>query len=90
MTATVLLFPPAASARLQSTVSLFHLDGRLFASAGFLPGDPGTAWGWIVETVAAALDCDEADVHCADDCDLVTAGGIPAYMVEILRPSIFR
>lgn len=90
MTATLLAFPAERAYRLQSTVSLLHLNGRLFASASFLPGDPGAAWDWIVETVAAALGCDEADVHCADDCDLVTAGGIPAYMVEIVRPVHFR
>ncbi len=85
MSATILLFPPHRAARLRSTISLYHLDGSHFASAGFLPGDPGAQWRWIVESVAATLGCDEADVGTADN-DLVTAGGIPAYMVEIVRP----
>jgi hypothetical protein len=89
---TLLPFPSAASVRLQSTVNLLHLDGRLFASAGFLPGDPGAAWGWIVETVAHEHGCHEDDVHTGEsnDGDTVTVDGVPVYMVEIVRPLHLR
>lgn len=93
--AQILTFPmlPAASVRLTSTVNILHLDGRLFATAGFLPGNPGDAWAWIQETVAHELGCTEDDVH-ADESeeggDVVTVEGIPVYMVEIVRPVSIR
>jgi hypothetical protein len=85
----VLPFPPAASARLLSTVTLLHLDGRELATSAFLPGNPGDAWSWIVETVAREMGCLEEEVH-ARDTDVVTVEGIPAYRVEILRPPCFQ
>jgi hypothetical protein len=88
MTAQLVQFPPAASHRLISTVTLLHLDGRLFCTAGFLPGDPGAPWAWIQETVSAELECSEDDVHSGESeegPDTVTVDGIPVYMVEIKR-----
>lgn len=84
----ILAFPAAASARLLSHVNLHALDGRLFASAGFLPGDPGAAWAWIVETVTAECECTEAQVNVGED-DTVTIDGLPVYTVEIIRPRCF-
>lgn len=88
----VITFPPSASLRLVSTVNLLHLDGRLFATAGFLPGNPGDAWAWIVETVAHELSVSEDDVHAgeSEEGDTVTVEGIPMYMVEIIRSPRFR
>jgi hypothetical protein len=85
MTATLLAFPPAAMGRLVSTVRLLHLDGRPFASTGFLPGNPGAQWEWIQETVAAELGADPESIHATDD-DLVTVEGIPCFTCEIRRP----
>lgn len=82
----VLAFPPARSARLLSHVTLHTLDGRVLASASFLPGDPGAAWEWVVENAVRVFGCAESEVGTADG-DLVTVGGIPAYMVEIVRPA---
>lgn len=90
---TILAFPPARSERLVSTVTLLHLDGKTtFATAGFLPGNPGDAWNWIVETVAGELECAEEDVHAgeSDEGDTVTVDGIPVYMVEIKRARAFQ
>lgn len=84
MTATILLFPTRPAAL--RTIRLCHLDGRLFASAGFLAGDPSAGWTWIAETVAAELGCFPEDVHCMEsegEGDLITADGIPAYMVVL-------
>jgi hypothetical protein len=69
-------------------VNLLHLDGRLFATAGFLPGDPGAAWAWIQETVACEEGCSEDDVRSgeSEEGDTVCVDGLPVYMVEIVRP----
>lgn len=56
MTTNLLAFPAAMSYRLMSHVNLLYLDGRLFASAGFAPGQLSRTWSWIVETVAAECD----------------------------------
>jgi hypothetical protein len=72
-------------------VHLTHLDGRLFATAGFLPGLASAPWSWICEVVAAELECNEEDVGCQEaneddlDGDFVTVDGIPAYRVAIGR-----
>lgn len=89
MTATLIAFPPQP--QMLSHVHLLHLDGRPWASAGFLPGDPGAAWAWIAETVAAELECSEEDVHAgeSEEGDTVTVDGIPVYMVEIKRARAF-
>lgn len=89
MTATLLTFPVQRSQLLFSHVNLLHLDGRLFATAGFLPGDPGAAWAWIQETVATELECAEEAVASgeSDDGDTVCVDGLPVYMVEIVRPA---
>jgi hypothetical protein len=64
------------------TVRILHLDGRLFASAGFLPPyQPGAKWDWIRETVARECECAEDDVGCDDD-DQVTVEGIPLFRVQ--------
>ncbi|MGJ5032437.1 hypothetical protein ACQR1I_36755 [Bradyrhizobium sp. HKCCYLS2038] len=61
------------------TVTLTHLDGRPWASAGFLPG--GDVWGWIVETVAHEHGVPEDAVGCleTEDGDAVTVAGEPIY-----------
>lgn len=67
------------------TVRLLHLDGRPFASTGFLPGDPPAArWDWIAETVAAECECDPDEVDCmeSDDGDMITVDGLPVYYVD--------
>lgn len=91
-TATLIPFPPARSTRLMSHVNLLHLDGRLFATAGFLPGDPGAAWAWIRSIVAAELECSEDDIRCgeSDDGDTVCVEGVPVYLVEIARALPFQ
>lgn len=81
----VLNFPP--SQRMLSHVTLTRLDGTPFASQGFLPGAPGAAWAWVVEVVAAELECAEEEVAAGDD--TVTVDGLPCYMVEIIRPACF-
>ncbi len=88
----LLSFPVEASARLISTVKLLHLDGRPFASGGFLPGNPGDAWAWIAETVATELGCLESEVEAgeSEEGDVVCVEGMPCYMVEIVRPAAFR
>lgn len=87
--AQILPFPPQP--RMLSHVTLLHLDGREFATAGFLPGDPGAAWAWIQETVAHELECHEDDVASgeSEDGDTVCVDGIPVYMVEIKRGARF-
>ena len=67
------------------TVRLYHLDGRPWASAGFLPPfTHGVKWDWIRETVAAECECDPDQVGCveSDDGDLITVDGMPVYKVE--------
>lgn len=62
------------------TVRLLHLDGRPWASAGFLDG---SSWTWIANTVARECECDEDQVGCveSDDGDLITVDGLPVYRV---------
>jgi hypothetical protein len=67
------------------TVRLFHLDGRPWASAGFLPPyQPGAKWDWIRETVAHECECDPDQVGCieSDDGDMITVDGLPVYLVR--------
>lgn len=67
------------------TVRLYHLDGRPWASAGFLPPfQPGAKWDWIRETVAHECGVNEDQVGCieSDDGDLITVDGMPAYCVR--------
>lgn len=62
-----------------ATVRILRLDGRLLASAGFLPPyQPGAKWDWIRETVARECECDPDDVGCDED-DQVTVEGIPLF-----------
>lgn len=66
------------------TVRIHHLDGRPWASAGFLPPfQPGAKWDWIANTVARECECDEDQVGCveSDDGDLITVDGLPVYRV---------
>ena len=81
MSATIHILPTVP--RTMRHVSLLHLDGRLWATAGFMPGDPGAPWAWIQETIAAECECNEDDVTVleTDDGDLVTADGIPVATV---------
>lgn len=67
------------------TVRLLHLDGRPFASAGFLPGLASAPWAWIRETVARECDVDEDQVGTmeTDDGDMVTVDGLPVYLVGL-------
>jgi hypothetical protein len=83
----VALVPPTRPLPKPRTVTLLHLDGRQFASAGFLPGLASAPWSWICEVVAAELECNEEDVGCAEseDGDLITVDGIPVYRVAIGR-----
>lgn len=69
------------------TLTLLHLDGRPWASAGFT--GPGDAWGWIAETVATEHGADPEDVHCeeSEDGDLVTLQGAAMYRISY-RPMI--
>lgn len=65
-------------------ITLLTLDGRFFATAGFLPGSIGDAWAWVQETVAREAGCHEDDVHVLEDPegefgDLITADGMPVY-----------
>jgi hypothetical protein len=85
----VLTFPPARSARLLSTVTLHTLNGEPIASADFLPGDPGAAWSWIVETVSAKVCCTADEVR-VGDCDIIEVDGVPVCCVEIVRPLHLR
>lgn len=66
-------------------VTLVTLAGAPWATAGFLPGDPGAPWAWICELVAREFECREEDVHAmeTDDGDVVTAEGIPVCMVRL-------
>lgn len=64
-------------------VRLLHLDGREWASAGFI--GPYDAWGWIVDSVVAEHGVHEDDVGCLEDPegggDLVTVDGLPLYRI---------
>lgn len=64
------------------TIRLYHLDGRPWCSAGFLPPYTGQ-WGWIADTVAAECGCDEDQVGTleTDDGELVTVDGLPCYKI---------
>lgn len=62
--------------------SIVSLDGHAWlASTHF---GPSGAWGWIVESVAAELGCDEDAVGSleSDDGDLVTVDGLPVYRIR--------
>lgn len=96
MTATILPFPPQPARpapsypRTRGTmrhVTLLRLTSdAIFATAGFLPGDPGAPWAWIQETVAAEVGCSEEDVHVLEteeDGDVITADGIPICRVAL-------
>lgn len=82
---TVSTWQRAARSARTVTVRLRHLDGRPWASAGFLPPyQPGAQWDWIRETVAHECECDPNQVECieSDDGDLITVDGMPVYRVE--------
>lgn len=70
-------------------VTLLHLDGHPWHTAGFLPGDAGAPWAWIVETVSREHECSEEAVGCAEPDedegggDFVTIDGERAYRVKI-------
>jgi len=49
---TAKIRPLQLPSRIMRQKQILTLDGRLFASAGFLPGDPGAVWEWIRDTVA--------------------------------------
>lgn len=63
------------------TVRILHLDGRVFASAGFLPGPMSDSWAWIVEIVSRELDVDpeQVDLLETDEGDVIAVDGLPAY-----------
>lgn len=66
------------------TVRLYHLDGRPWASTGFLPPfTHGAKWDWIRETVAAECECEPDQVGCieSDEGDLITVDGMPCYKI---------
>ncbi|WP_448043759.1 hypothetical protein [Bradyrhizobium liaoningense] len=65
-------------------LTLTHLDGRLWASAGFSGGLPSDAWAWVAETVAQEQGCYEDDVGCeeSEDGDVVTVNGVAAYRLR--------
>lgn len=64
------------------TVTLLHLDGRPWASAGFT--GPGEAWEWIATEVAREHGADPEDVHCSEseDGDVVTVEGQALYRIS--------
>jgi hypothetical protein len=69
-------------------VTLNHLDGRHFATAGFSGGCAGDSWAWIVETVAHELGCGEEQVGCMEGSedeggDFVTVDGLPCYKIGL-------
>jgi hypothetical protein len=65
-------------------VTLLTLAGAHFASAGFLPGDPGALWAWMQETVAHEWGVEEDAVGAleSDEGDLITVDGMPVYRVS--------
>jgi hypothetical protein len=75
--------------RTHRTISLLHLDGRPWASAGFAGGLPSDAWAWVCETVAAECGADPDDVGCAEseDGDVVTVSGVAVYRLGIFVPA---
>jgi hypothetical protein len=88
----VALVPKNAPIPTMRHVTLLTLDGRQFATAGFLPGLASAPWAWICETVVAECGCDEEDVGCQEageegGGDLVTVDGLPVYRVAIGRPA---
>lgn len=84
----VALVPPAAK-RTMRHVRILHLDGREFASAGFLPGLASAPWEWIAETVAAECECRPEQVGCMEPPeddegpgrDFITVDGLPCYRI---------
>jgi hypothetical protein len=62
-------------------VTLTHLDGRPWATAGFEPRSD--VWGWILETVAHEHSVSEDAIGCAEseDGDVVTVSGEPLYLI---------
>jgi hypothetical protein len=70
--------------RAHRILTLLHLDGRPWSSAGFAGGLPSDAWAWVAETVAREWACDEDDVHCeeSENGDLITVAGRPAYLLS--------
>lgn len=89
MTATILPFPtfprPLVLPKPRTVTLLALSSDAVWATAGFLPGDPGAPWAWICEVVAREVGCSEEEVGTAegDDGDVVTAEGIPICRVEI-------
>jgi hypothetical protein len=85
----VVALPVPSLQRTMRHVTLLHLDGRPFATAGFLPGSASRPWEWIVETVAAECECAEESVGCQEPGedegggDFVTVDGMRVYQVAI-------
>jgi hypothetical protein len=71
-------------------VTLLTLEGAPFASAGFLPGDPGAPWAWIQSLVASEWGVEEDAVgtlESEEDGDLITVDGLPMYRVALPAPA---
>ena len=64
--------------------SIVTMDGHKWLTSTHF--GPGGAWGWIVESVAAELGCDEdavGSLECVDGGDdLVTVDGLPVYRIQ--------
>ena len=60
--------------------------GKAVFTAGFTAGDPGAAWGWVLETMREEHGAHEDDVGCVEDPegggDLVTFEGVPHYRIR--------
>jgi hypothetical protein len=65
------------------------LEGAPFASAGFLPGDPGAPWAWIQSVVAEQWGVEEDAVGTleSEEGDFVTVDGLPMYRVALPAPA---
>lgn len=85
-TAQIITFPRPLVIRSMRHVTLLCLTSdKVWATAGFTPGDPGAPWAWIQETVAREFGCAEDAVKTleTDDCDMITADGMPVCRVKL-------
>jgi hypothetical protein len=67
-------------------VHLVTLTGTPWASAGFLPGDPGAPWAWIQECVALEWGVGEEQVGALEGEegeDFVTVDGLVVLRVAL-------
>lgn len=93
MTAQLVEFPTGRPFQMR-TVTLLTLQGAPFATAGFLPGDPGAPWAWICECVAREWGVEEDAVGTLEPHedegggDFITVDGLPAYRVQIGRNAV--